>query len=216
MREKGHNPGKENRRIAILLSGRGSNFLAIHNAIQRGDLSAEICCVVSNIESAPGLVRARELGLQCVYLPVTGMDREAYDRLLLSTIRTYQPALICLAGFMRILSAEFLQEFGGPVVNIHPALLPSFPGLHAQRQALEYGVKISGCTVHLVNAGVDTGPILLQKAVEVRDDDTEDSLSARILEQEHELYWRAIALVLDKKVRQEGRLVRIANGEGPG
>ena len=210
------NPETENRRIAIFLSGRGSNFLAVHNAIQRGDLRAEICCVISNIESAPGLARARELGLQSIFLPAARMDREAYDRRLLSTIRAYQPGLICLAGFMRILSSEFLQEFGGPVLNIHPALLPSFPGLHAQRQALEYGVKISGCTVHLVNAGIDTGPILLQKAVEVRDDDSEESLSARILEQEHELYWRAIALVLEKKVRQEGRLVRISNGEGPG
>ena len=173
--------------------------------------------MISNLEGAPGLARARALGLESVYLPAKGVDREAYDRLLLSTIRPYQPALICLAGFMRILSAEFLQEFGGHVLNIHPALLPSFPGLHAQRQALEYGVKISGCTVHLVNSGVDTGPILLQKAVEVRDDDSEDSLSARILEQEHELYWRAIALVLDKKVRQAGRLVfRISNGEGAG
>ena len=173
--------------------------------------------MVSNIENAPGLARARTLGLQSVYLPSTGMDRESYDRLLLSTIRPYGPGLICLAGFMRILGPQFLQEFGGPILNIHPALLPSFPGLHAQRQALEYGVKISGCTVHLVNSGIDTGPILLQRAVEVRDDDSEDSLSARILEQEHELYWRAIALVLDKKVRQKGRLVvRVSNAEGPG
>jgi phosphoribosylglycinamide formyltransferase 1 len=188
----------DNRRIAILLSGRGSNFLAIHDAIERGDLDAEICCVISNVETAPGLARARELGLVSLCLPTRGVTRAEYDRLLLVSLRPYQPALVCLAGFMRILGTEFLKEYQGRVLNIHPSLLPSFPGLHAQRQALEHGVSITGCTVHVVDEGVDTGPILIQRAVQVQEGDTEDSLSSRILEQEHSIYWRAIALVLDR------------------
>jgi phosphoribosylglycinamide formyltransferase 1 len=187
-----------NRRIAILLSGRGSNFLAIHDAIERRDLDAEISCVISNVETAPGLARARELGLVSLWVSSRGMDRAEYDRLLLANLRPYQPALVCLAGFMRILGAEFLKEYQGRVLNIHPSLLPSFPGLHAQRQALEHGVGITGCTVHVVDEGVDSGPILIQRAVQVREGDTEDSLSSRILEQEHSIYWRAIALVLDR------------------
>jgi phosphoribosylglycinamide formyltransferase-1 len=188
----------DNRRIAILLSGRGSNFLAIHDAIMRRDLDAEICCVISNVETAPGLTRARELGLVSLWLSSRGMARPEYDRLLLANLRPYQPALVCLAGFMRILGPEFLKEYQGRVLNIHPSLLPSFPGLHAQRQALQHGVGITGCTVHVVDEGVDTGPILIQRAVQVREGDTEDSLSSRILEQEHSIYWRAIALVLDR------------------
>jgi phosphoribosylglycinamide formyltransferase 1 len=188
----------DNRRIAILLSGRGSNFLAIHDAIESRDLDAEICCVISNVETAPGLARARELGLVSLWVSSRGMDRAEYDRLLLANLRPYQPALVCLAGFMRILGAEFLKEYQGRVLNIHPSLLPSFPGLHAQRQALEHGVGITGCTVHVVDEGVDSGPILIQRAVQVREGDTEDSLSSRILEQEHSIYWRAIALVLDR------------------
>ncbi len=188
----------ENRKLAILLSGRGSNFIAIHGAIQRGDLNAEICCVVSNVPDAPGLARASEFGLTSISLPSRGIERTEYDRLLVSTLRSFDPALVCLAGFMRILSPEFLGAYSGRVLNIHPALLPSFPGLHAQRQALQHGVKISGCTVHIADEGVDTGPILLQRAVEVLEGDTEETLSARILEQEHQAYWRAIALMLDR------------------
>ena len=188
----------DNRRLAILLSGRGSNFVAIHQAIQRGDLKAEICCVISNIADAGGLTSAREFGLPAIAVPSSGLGRIEYDRLLLAKLRPYDPALVCLAGFMRIISPEFLKEYPGRVLNIHPALLPSFPGLHAQKQALQHGVKVSGCTVHLVDEGVDTGPILLQRAVEVLGDDTEESLSARILEQEHQIYWQAIALVLDR------------------
>ncbi len=194
----------QNRRLAVLLSGRGSNFMAIHAAIRRGDLNAEIACVVSNVEEVPGLVYAREAGLTAISLPSRGKDRIEYDRLLAATIEPYAPALVCLAGFMRILSPAFLDHYRGRVLNIHPALLPSFPGLHAQRQALEHGVKVSGCTVHFVDAGVDTGPILLQKAVEVLEGDTEETLSARILEQEHQLYWRAIGLVLDLQARALG------------
>jgi phosphoribosylglycinamide formyltransferase 1 len=188
----------DNRKIAILLSGRGSNFVAIQEAIGRGELNARICCVISNVEGAAGLARANEFGLTTLCLPSQGIERVEYDRMLLKALRPFEPALVCMAGFMRVLSPEFLKEYSRRVLNIHPALLPSFPGLHAQRQALQYGAKISGCTVHIADEGVDTGPILLQRAVEVLEGDTEDSLSARILEQEHWIYWRAIALVLDK------------------
>ncbi len=188
----------ENRNIAILLSGRGSNFVAIHEAIRRGELNARICCVISNVADAAGLARAREFGLTAVCLPSAGVDRAEYDGILVNTLRSYDPALICLAGFMRIITPVLLREFPNRILNMHPALLPSFPGLHAQRQALQHGVKVSGCTVHIADEGVDTGPILLQRAVEVLDGDTEETLSARILEQEHQIYWRAIALMLDR------------------
>jgi phosphoribosylglycinamide formyltransferase-1 len=186
-----------NRKLAILLSGRGSNFVAIHEAICRGDLDAEICCVISNVPDAAGLARAGDFGLTAICLPSQGMPREEYDRTLVKALRSFDPTLVCMAGFMRILSSELLKEYPSRILNMHPALLPSFPGLHAQRQALQYGVKVSGCTVHLADGGVDTGPILLQRAVDVLEGDTEESLSARILEQEHRVYWRAIALVLD-------------------
>jgi phosphoribosylglycinamide formyltransferase-1 len=195
----------DNRRLAILLSGRGSNFLAIHDAIQRGDLDATICCVISNVEEASGLLRAREFGLPAVCLPSKGVPREEYDQILVETVRGYDPALICLAGFMRILSPVMIRAFPSRILNIHPALLPSFPGLHAQRQALQYGVKVSGCTVHFADEGVDTGPIILQRTVEVLDGDDEESLSARILEQEHRAYWRAIKLVLEKLQLNAGK-----------
>ena len=186
----------KNKKIAILLSGRGSNFTAIYKAICRGDLDAEICCVISNIPDAAGLVRAREWGLQTILIPSRGVERTAYDRMLIDALRPFDPALVCLAGFMRILSPVFIAAFPSRVLNIHPSLLPAFPGLHAQRQALEYGVKISGCTVHFADEGMDTGPIIMQRAVEVLDGDTEESLSARILDQEHDIYWRAIAKIL--------------------
>ncbi len=192
------NPRNQNRKLAILLSGRGSNFLAIHEAIQRGDLQAEIACVVSNVGAAPGLSAARDLGLEAVLLPSLGAERAEYDRRLVDLVGSYGPAVVALAGFMRILTPVFLQEFPGRVLNIHPSLLPSFPGLAAQRQALRHGVRVSGCTVHMVDDGVDTGRILLQKAVEVLANDTEETLAARILEQEHRLYWQAIALVLER------------------
>jgi phosphoribosylglycinamide formyltransferase-1 len=188
----------DNRRLAILLSGRGSNFVAIHEAIRRDDLNAEICCVISNVTDAAGLARASEFGLTAICMPSQGIERVEYDRMLIKALRSFDPALICMAGFMRILSPELLKAYPARILNMHPALLPSFPGLHAQRQALRYGVKISGCTVHLADEGVDTGPILLQRAVEVLEGDTEETLSARILEQEHQIYWRAIAMVLDK------------------
>jgi phosphoribosylglycinamide formyltransferase-1 len=188
----------ENRRLAVLLSGRGSNFLAIHDAIARGALHAEIACVISNVAEAAGLARACKLGLTGLLLPSRGVERVEYDRQLRAALAPFQPALVVLAGFMRVLSPAFIEAYRGRILNIHPALLPSFPGLHAQRQALAYGVRITGCTVHLVDEGVDTGRILMQRAVEVRADDTEATLSARILEQEHDVYWRAIGQVLDR------------------
>jgi len=195
----------ENRRIAVLLSGRGSNFVAIHEAIQRGDLEAEICVVISNVADAAGLARARELGLNAQCLPSRGIDRLEYDRRLLELLRKYDPELICLAGFMRIISPLLIAEYKGRILNIHPALLPAFPGLHGQRQALEYGVKITGCTVHFVDEGMDTGPIIMQRAVEVKEGDTEEVLAARILKQEHDLYWRAIAQVLSQRSLMKSR-----------
>jgi len=191
----------QNRRLAILLSGRGSNFVSIHEAIRRGDLDAEICCVISNVAGAGGLERASEFGLTAICLPSRGIERTEYDGMLVRTLESFDPALVCMAGFMRIISPVILKAFPSRILNIHPALLPSFPGLHAQRQALQYGVKISGCTVHIADEGVDTGPILMQRAVEVLEGDTEETLSARILEQEHEAYWRAIALLL-KRMRE--------------
>jgi phosphoribosylglycinamide formyltransferase-1 len=199
---------EENRKLAILLSGRGSNFVAIYEAIARGDLRATICCVISNVAEAPGLARARDLGLTSLCLSSRGIDRVEYDRKLLATLEPFDPALICLAGYMRVLGPEFVGAYRRRILNIHPALLPSFPGLHAQRQALEYGVRITGCTVHLVDEGVDTGPILIQRAVEVQDGDTEESLSARILKQEHDIYWRAIAMVLERRATREKAEIR--------
>lgn len=207
----------ENRRIAVLLSGRGSNFVAIRDAIERGDLKASICCVVSNAPEAVGLQRAREFGLDAHCLPSKGVAREEYDRRLVDFVVRFDPALVCLAGFMRILTPAFLSAFPRRVLNIHPALLPSFPGLHAQRQALEHGVKVTGCTVHFVDEGVDTGPIILQKAVAVLDGDTEETLSARILVEEHKLYWRAIAQVLGSMNAQDVETSRVGRvQEGPG
>ncbi len=188
----------ENRKLAMLISGRGSNFVAIQEAILRGDLNAQICCVFSNVENAAGLDRAKEFGLTAICIPSRGMERAKHEDMLIDTLRPFDPALVCLAGYMRVVSPKFLREFPSRVLNIHPSLLPSFPGIHAQRQALQYGVKVSGCTVHIADEGVDTGPILMQQAVEVVEGDTEETLSARILEQEHRIYWRAIALMLEK------------------
>ncbi len=203
----------QHRRLAILLSGRGSNFLAIQDAIRRGDLDAEICCVVANVPEAAGLTHARASGLPALCIPSKGVDRTEYDRRLVEALAPYDPALVCLAGFMRILTPAFLDAYRGRVLNIHPALLPSFPGMHAQRQALEYGVRVTGCTVHLVDEGMDTGKVLMQRAVEVLDGDTEETLSARILKQEHQLYWRAIAMVLDRMCGADNSRVSTGGAE---
>lgn len=195
------------KRLGILISGRGSNFLAIAEAIATHRLDAEIAVVISNRAEAPGIAAARERGLHTVVLPSKGVDREEYDRGLIDELRRCRVDLVCLAGYMRILSGRFIREFSHRILNIHPSLLPAFPGLDAQHQALEHGVKFSGCTVHFVEEGLDSGPIIIQAAVPVLEDDTVDSLSARILQEEHRIYPEAIARVLSGNYRIEGRRV---------
>lgn len=196
-----------NKRLGILLSGRGSNFLAIADAIASRRLDAEIAVVISNRDDAAGIAVARERGLNARVLPSAGLDREIYDRQLVAELEKNNVGLVCLAGYMRILSGYFIHRFPMRILNIHPSLLPAFPGLDAQHQALEHGVKFSGCTVHFVDDGLDSGPILRQAVVPALDDDTAESLSARILEQEHRIYTEAIALVLSGRYRIEGRRV---------
>jgi phosphoribosylglycinamide formyltransferase 1 len=193
------------RRLGILISGRGSNFQAIADSISAGRLNAEIAVVISNRESAAGLQVARDRGLNAVSLPSKGLDRTVYDRMLIDELRRNNVDLVCLAGYLRLLSSEFIQAFPGRILNIHPSLLPAFPGLDAQHQALAYGVKITGCTVHFVDEQLDSGPIILQSAVPVLDDDTDESLSARILAEEHRLYPDAIDLVISGHYRLAGR-----------
>jgi phosphoribosylglycinamide formyltransferase-1 len=196
------------KRLGILLSGRGSNFEAIANSIEAGKLpGAEIAIVISNRASARGLEIARSRGIPCVAIPSAGMDRENYDGLLIEKLREFNVDLICLAGFMRLLSTRFVEAFPQRILNIHPSLLPAFPGLDAQHQAIDYGVKIAGCTVHVVDEFLDSGPIILQRAVEVRDDDTADTLSARILIEEHLAYTDAIRIILEGNYRVAGRKV---------
>lgn len=195
------------KRLGVLLSGRGSNFEAIARAIDRRELSAEIAVVIGNVEEAPGLERARQRGLRTFFLSSRGRDRESFDRQIVAVLQESKVDWVCLAGFMRLLSPFFIQTYRHRILNIHPSLLPAFPGLDAQRRALEYGVKISGCTVHFVDEGLDSGPIILQAAVPVLDSDTEETLSARILEEEHRLYPRAIQLVIEGNFRFEGRRV---------
>jgi phosphoribosylglycinamide formyltransferase-1 len=191
------------KRLGILISGRGSNFVAIADA----HLDAEIAIVISNRQDAPGIAIARERGLNAVVLPSRGFDRETYDAQLAAALDAASVDLICLAGYMRLLSPTFIRRYPQRILNIHPSLLPSFPGLHAHRDALAHGAKISGCTVHFVDEGLDSGPIIKQAAVPVLDDDTEESLAARILKEEHSIYSQAIALVLSGKYRIEGRRV---------
>ena len=195
------------KRIAVLLSGRGSNFEAIADNVAAGRINAEIAVVLSNRPDALGLERARQRGLPTVVLPSKGLEREAYDRQVVAALREKQVDLVCLAGFMRVLSPHLVREFRDRILNIHPGLLPAFSGLEAQRQALEYGVKVSGCTVHFVDEFVDHGPIILQACVPVLDDDTPETLSARILLEEHRIYSEAINLVLNDRIRVEGRHV---------
>ena len=195
------------KRLGILLSGRGSNFEAIADNVAAGRIDATIAVVISNRPEARGLETARARGLDAVCIPSKGIEREAYDRLVVAELRKHEVDLVCLAGFMRLLSAYFIREFPLRILNIHPALLPSFPGLDAQHQALEHGVKISGCSVHFVDEYLDAGPILVQAAVPVLDDDTAETLSARILKEEHRIYSEAIQLVLSGDFRIEGRRV---------
>lgn len=200
-------------RLGILISGRGSNFEAIANAIARRKLDAEIAIVISNRVNAGGLEIARSRGIPMRVIESRGMEREAYDKLVIEELRTHEVDLVCLAGFMRLLSASFVEAFPNRVLNIHPSLLPAFPGLDAQRQALDYGVKITGCTVHLVDEFLDSGPILVQSAVPVLDDDTVESLSARILAQEHVIYPKAVQLMVERRVTLQGRRAMIREEE---
>jgi phosphoribosylglycinamide formyltransferase-1 len=197
-----------NRRIGVLLSGRGSNFEAIAAKVAAGKLKAEIVAVISNVESAPGLARARERGLNAVCIPSKGKLREAFDAELVEALNAADVGLVVLAGFMRIFSPVMLQAYPNLILNIHPSLLPSFPGRDVQQQALHHGVKFSGCTVHLVNDTLDGGPIVLQAVVPVMDDDNADSLAARILVEEHRIFSEAIDLVLSGRCELEGRRVK--------
>jgi phosphoribosylglycinamide formyltransferase-1 len=201
-----------NKRIGVLISGRGSNLQALIDAQQRGELGGEVGVVVCNVETAPGLERARRAGIPTVVRCHRGLPREQYDGSLVDVLRQHGAELVCLAGFMRLLSPVFLRAFPGRVLNIHPALLPAFPGLHAQQQAFDYGVKLSGATVHLVDEGLDSGPIVAQEAVPVLSTDTAESLADRILAAEHRIYPRAVRLMLEGRCRLEGRRV-IVEGE---
>lgn len=194
-------------RLGIVLSGRGSNFLAIADQIQQGKLPAEIVVVISNRPDAPGLATARERGLVAVSLPSKGLDREEYDQRLAAALREHQVEWVILAGYLRILSAGFIREFPQRILNIHPSLLPAFPGLDAQRQAFDYGVKVTGCTVHFVDEQLDHGPIVLQAAVPVADTDTPDTLAARILQAEHRTYSEALRLLFTRPWRIVNRRV---------
>jgi phosphoribosylglycinamide formyltransferase-1 len=196
------------KRIAVLLSGRGSNFEAIAESVRAGRIpDAEVAVVVSNRESAGGIEKARQRGIEAVVIPSKGKQREEYDREVVALLKEKKIDLVCLAGFMRLLSPYFVQEFRHRILSIHPALLPSFPGLEAQKQALEWGVKFSGCTVHLVDEHLDAGPIICQAVVPVEDGDTEETLAARILREEHRSYTEAINIVLSGRYRIEGRRV---------
>ena len=192
-------------KIAILISGRGSNMLALLDAIRDGRLEAEVSIVISNIESAAGLTKARERGIATLVISHKNRTREEHDREIVSELKRRDVQLICLAGYMRLLGSYFVRSFENRILNIHPSLLPAFPGVDAQRQALEHGVKLTGCTVHLVDEQLDHGPIVLQRAVEVLDDDTVEALSARILEQEHRIYPEAVSRVLSRTFRVDGR-----------
>jgi len=196
------------KRIGVLLSGRGSNFEALADSVGAGRLpGAQIAVVVCNREGAPGIERARERGIAAQVIPSKGLEREVYDRQVVAVLREFNVDLVCLAGYMRLLSPFFVASFPNRILNIHPSLLPSFPGLESQRQALEYGVKFAGCTVHFVDENLDAGPIVLQAAVPVRDDDTEETLSSRILAEEHRIYTEAVRIVLEGKYKIVGRRV---------
>jgi len=192
----------------VLLSGRGSNFEALADSVTASRIpDAEIAVVISNREDAPGLRRATERRIPARVIPSKGVEREAYDRLVVAALNEARVDLVCLAGFMRLLSPYFVAAFRGRILNIHPSLLPSFPGLESQRQALDYGVKFSGCTVHFVDENLDAGPIVTQAIVSIEPGDTDETLAARILSEEHRIYTEAVRLVLSGKFRIEGRRV---------
>jgi phosphoribosylglycinamide formyltransferase-1 len=194
--------------IGVLLSGRGSNFEALADSIAAGQIpDARIALVISNREDAPGLERAAARNIPARVIPSKGLEREVYDRQVIAALREARVDLVCLAGFMRLLSPCFVREFSGRILNIHPSLLPAFPGLEAQRQALEYGVKFTGCTVHFVDENLDAGPIVKQAIVPIESGDTPESLAARVLLEEHRIYTEAVRLVLSGRYRIEGRRV---------
>ena len=199
--------------VAVLLSGRGSNFLALSDAVETGEISARISLVISNRKEAPGLDHARDRGYETVYLPSKGIDRESYDRLVSAELGKAAIDIVCLAGFMRILGPTLIREFPNRILNIHPSLLPSFPGLNAQGQALDRGAKVTGCTVHFVDEEVDHGLIILQHPVPILNDDTEESLSERILVYEHDIYKRALKWVCEDKIRTVNRRVILPEEE---
>jgi phosphoribosylglycinamide formyltransferase-1 len=201
-----------NKRIGVLLSGRGSNFEALADSIASSRIpNAEIAIVISNREDAPGIDRAKTRGMATRVIPSKGLERETYDRQVVAALNDHKVDLVCLAGYMRLLSPYFVASFPNRILNIHPSLLPSFPGLESQRQALEYGVKFAGCTVHFVDENLDAGPIVLQSVVSVGDDDTEDTLSTRILEEEHRIYSEAVRIVLEGRYKIAGRRVLQTN-----
>jgi phosphoribosylglycinamide formyltransferase-1 len=205
------------RRIGVLLSGRGSNFEALAASAVAGRIpDAEIAIAVSNREDAPGIEKAHGLGIEARVIASKGLEREAYDRLVVTALREKNVDLVCLAGYMRLLSPYFVAEFRNRILNIHPSLLPAFPGLEPQRQALEHGVKFSGCTVHFVDENLDAGPIILQAVVPVEDKDTPETLAKRILREEHRIYTEAVRMVLEGRCRIVGRRVLADDGKGPG
>lgn len=197
-------------KIGILISGRGSNMVAIIEAVRDGRIpNSEVTVVVSDKRDAPGLEKAKSYGVETLVIERNGLKREEHDEKIIAELRRRGVELVCLAGYMRLLSKKFIEAFPNRIINIHPSLLPAFPGLEAQRQAFDYGVKISGCTVHFVDEQLDHGPIILQRAVEVKDDDTVETLSNRILEQEHRIYVEAIKLIVEGKLEIQGRRVLI-------
>ncbi|MGB2673040.1 MAG: phosphoribosylglycinamide formyltransferase [Candidatus Acidiferrum sp.] len=200
------------KRIGVLLSGRGSNFEALAESVASGRIpGAEIAIVISNRDGAPGIERAKSRGITVRAIPSKGLEREVYDRQVVEVLNEQKVDLVCLAGYMRLLSPYFVASFPNRILNVHPSLLPSFPGLESQRQALEYGVKFAGCTVHFVDENLDAGPIVLQAVVPIEDDDTADVLSARILQQEHRIYSEAVRIVLEGRYKIEGRRVIQSN-----
>ena len=202
------NSNKENARLGILISGRGSNMIALADATGEGRIPyAQVAVVISDQPDAAGLPRAKERGLETLVIERLARSREEHDREIVSALRAHEVDLVCLAGYMRLLSPYFIEAYRNRILNIHPSLLPCFPGLDAQRQALEAGVKWSGCTVHFVDETLDGGPIIAQRAVPVLDDDKEETLSTRILDQEHRLYAEAVALVVSGKCEVVGRRV---------
>ncbi len=196
--------------IAVLVSGRGSNLQAIIDSIENGYLKAQITVVISDVENAYALERARKHGIKAVFVnPKKFASKELYEKEVLGILKTYGAELILLAGYMKIVGETLLMAYRSRILNIHPALLPAFPGLHAQKQAFDHGVKVAGCSVHFVDESLDGGPIILQRCVEVKEDDTAETLADRILEQEHKIYPEAVKLFVENRLRIEGRKVRI-------